>query len=713
MGYSKEKQQRLVSALTNVGALAGNNEAGVAGGVKGLGMSLEQTRCEQEATQVRDGLFKVAVMGAFTCGKSTIINALVGAEILPKAVTPTTAILTFIQYGEDESKAKVYMADKVADDGSVIPGECVEMDIDEFKGKYKYTRADEEEVAETGTVRRFAEVKYAVMRCSKRLMEGGVTIIDSPGLEDKKIATDLALNIAEEAQAIIYCLPERGSNSDDRAYIEANFRNCPNNVFFLINKYDLVPVYEREQFLDKVKTDLSRVFTDAEGNFNADLYSRRVFPISALWALCAQTGMIYDQIFQKERELSADERRMMLEGSMFRPFEQKLERFLTTDEKCLAQYQKCFAQMASTWRSARKQVEGYLNAYEADISLDEEKRAECEDIIADIRKSIDITEATFDNSSLKIQNKITEVLSGCSEAIEKSWDEDMAQIAAKIDVGTFEYMLNGLKQINPFGSKEQKKKSMERFVGKFITAVTDHFADKVTDYINDNRVVIDKVVDECQEQLNVSLGNTESLFRDLSKKVTDVSPEVGESDKSWLQLAISTYLGDYSAVTKGALEGKSNWVEYIKKTLFNTIWQVVLISMIDGGLGIIIALAIEFFQGKANQKETVRKILASTKESVVAGIREKLVESRKDLNKAIAVKIGDKKREQTDAMRSRLQDEETRMNEIISARESHSFNLEAEKERFGVILDAMFGEARDAYSVVFGKELCLDEFKGF
>lgn len=65
MAYSKKKQQKLVSSLTSIGALAGDNNIGVAGGIKGLEMSLEQSKCNEEAKAVRDGLFKVAIMGTF------------------------------------------------------------------------------------------------------------------------------------------------------------------------------------------------------------------------------------------------------------------------------------------------------------------------------------------------------------------------------------------------------------------------------------------------------------------------------------------------------------------------------------------------------------------------------------------------------------------------------------------------------------------------
>jgi hypothetical protein len=43
--------------------------------------------------------FHLAVLGQFKRGKSTLLNALIGAPILPVGVVPLTAASTFIQFG--------------------------------------------------------------------------------------------------------------------------------------------------------------------------------------------------------------------------------------------------------------------------------------------------------------------------------------------------------------------------------------------------------------------------------------------------------------------------------------------------------------------------------------------------------------------------------------------------------------------------------------
>ena len=51
-----------------------------------------------------DELFLLVIVGEFNSGKSAFINALVGAKVAQEGVTPTTAQINVLQYGETESR---------------------------------------------------------------------------------------------------------------------------------------------------------------------------------------------------------------------------------------------------------------------------------------------------------------------------------------------------------------------------------------------------------------------------------------------------------------------------------------------------------------------------------------------------------------------------------------------------------------------------------
>jgi len=53
---------------------------------------------------------RVLVAGEAKRGKSTLVNALLGREVLPSGVTPLTAVTTTVRYGDDE-RAEVRFLD--------------------------------------------------------------------------------------------------------------------------------------------------------------------------------------------------------------------------------------------------------------------------------------------------------------------------------------------------------------------------------------------------------------------------------------------------------------------------------------------------------------------------------------------------------------------------------------------------------------------------
>ena len=53
-----------------------------------------RTTLESCASKSEDNIFRVLIMGGFSAGKSSFINALLGEHLLPSFMLPTTAIIT-------------------------------------------------------------------------------------------------------------------------------------------------------------------------------------------------------------------------------------------------------------------------------------------------------------------------------------------------------------------------------------------------------------------------------------------------------------------------------------------------------------------------------------------------------------------------------------------------------------------------------------------
>lgn len=699
---SKDKNTRLISVLHKVAEMVGTRKE-VNGNDIGLGMQLQYNRCMEEARIVTDGLFRVVVMGTFTSGKSTLINALLGSRILPESALPSTAILTFIQFGYDTDDVEIHYRDIVNEDGNVTKGTVEHISKENFIQTYHYDIADNEKLSQTGSIPRFKKVAYSIVRCSLPLVQDGVSIVDTPGLEDKDVATELALDIAAKAQAIIYVCGERGFAEADREYFEENFKGNPGNVFFILNKMDnITSDIQRKQALDRVRYDVKGCFVKADGSVDEALMSKRVFGLSSLLALDARRGMTFDEDLQKDVPLSEEKQTMKLQRSQFLPFEEALQEFLTTDERCIAQYGKVFRTLLCTYNDAVEKVREDLAVYEHEDNLTNEQKADCQRIINEIETGLSATEAAFDNCTLKLQNTLALLIRNAIDSVDSTWEMDLATLHEKIRFGMKDYLSLAVSNINVFKSKDERTKDMKRLLQPFSQIIAEHISDKIDRFMEANKTVLQNVIMEAEQNVNTNLANVSNLLSQLGDTLTEM-PEMGkQEDQDWLQAVISYCVGDASAIVKNCAGGHTAWLEFIRKAVFNGVWQWMVIQIVTGGWGVIICGLIEWLQIKNGKNEMVDRMLTDSKNAALKEIHAKLDERLRNMNTSIAIKMNEVKNAKCGENRQRLNDEKGRMEEIERNMNDNQFNAERERKRTTSILASMASEIKSCYLDVFG-----------
>lgn len=699
---SKDKNTRLISVLHKVAEMVGIRKE-VNGNDIGLGMQLQYNRCMEEARIVTDGLFRVVVMGTFTSGKSTLINALLGSRILPESALPSTAILTFIQFGYDTDDVEIHYRDIVNEDGNVTKGTVEHISKENFIQTYHYDIADNEKLSQTGSIPRFKKVAYSIVRCSLPLVQDGVSIVDTPGLEDKDVATELALDIAAKAQAIIYVCGERGFAEADREYFEENFKGNPGNVFFILNKMDnITSDIQRKQALDRVRYDVKGCFVKADGSVDEALMSKRVFGLSSLLALDARRGMTFNEDLQKDVPLSEEKQTMKLQRSQFLPFEEALQEFLTTDERCIAQYGKVFRTLLCTYNDAVEKVREDLAVYEHEDNLTNEQKADCQRIINEIETGLSATEAAFDNCTLKLQNTLVLLIRNAIDSVDSTWEMDLATLHEKIRFGMKDYLSLAVSNINVFKSKDERTKDMKRLLQPFSQIIAEHISDKIDRFMEANKTVLQNVIMEAEQNVNTNLANVSNLLSQLGDTLTEM-PEMGkQEDQDWLQAVISYCVGDASAIVKNCAGGHTAWLEFIRKAVFNGVWQWMVIQIVTGGWGVIICGLIEWLQIKNGKNEMVDRMLTDSKNAALKEIHAKLDERLRNMNTSIAIKMNEVKNAKCGENRQRLNDEKGRMEEIERNMNDNQFNAERERKRTTSILASMASEIKSCYLDVFG-----------
>lgn len=212
--------------------------------------------------------FQLAVLGQFKRGKSSFINALLGASLLPTGVIPLTAVATFIAWGESPSVAIHFQGDVA---GEVFPCETVEQVRDVL---FRF-------VAEDANPKNELDVERVELFYPADILVGGTTIIDTPGVGSTlQHNTQAALQVLPECDAAFFVVSaDPPITAIELGYLQG-LRPKLRQVFLVLNKADYLGMTERLaaiDFLRKVLVQHSLIDADSH-----------IFPVSARDALAAK-----------------------------------------------------------------------------------------------------------------------------------------------------------------------------------------------------------------------------------------------------------------------------------------------------------------------------------------------------------------------------------------------------------------------------------------
>lgn len=212
--------------------------------------------------------FQLAVLGQFKRGKSTFINALLGARVLPSAVVPLTALPTYIAWGSSLSvRVTLHGKGGVAD---LAPASTEAMH-DELSGL----------VTETGNPLNRRGVARVDVFIPSDILANGLVLIDTPGIGSTlRHNTDAAIGVLPECDAALFVVSADPPLTEAEAAYLAQVREHVVDLHVVLNKVDYLSAAELDEAGRFLRTTLA-----AAGVAAADSL---VFPISARHALDAK-----------------------------------------------------------------------------------------------------------------------------------------------------------------------------------------------------------------------------------------------------------------------------------------------------------------------------------------------------------------------------------------------------------------------------------------
>ncbi|MBD2292691.1 dynamin family protein [Anabaena sphaerica FACHB-251] len=185
--------------------------------------------------KIKNQRFRLAVIGEFSQGKSTLLNALLGEEIQPVRAVPCSGAVTVLKYGTQKRVICHYK-----------DGRVEEIAFDQYKAKASISK--EAAVDHRSDELAQSEIEEIIFEHPElTLCKSGVEIIDSPGLNEHPQRTAITHKILTNTDAAIFLtnatrlLPEKEkellhdvryklNNSSDKEPAE--------NLFVLVNFMD-------------------------------------------------------------------------------------------------------------------------------------------------------------------------------------------------------------------------------------------------------------------------------------------------------------------------------------------------------------------------------------------------------------------------------------------------------------------------------------------
>ncbi len=217
---------------------------------RGDSAGAERLRAARE--RLGAGRLNLAVLGEFKRGKSTLINRLLGAPVLPVGVVPMTSLPILVQHG-----ARPELAVELA------TGEQLRLGPEALR----------EYATESGNPVNRRQVTRVVVRHPAPILAAGVVLVDTPGIGSAHDHnTEVAHRALAEADAAVFVLSVDSPASRAELDFLRSVRERVGRLIFVLNKVDLVSAPELEEAAQFVRRTLS---SDADG-LPTDL-----FPLSA------------------------------------------------------------------------------------------------------------------------------------------------------------------------------------------------------------------------------------------------------------------------------------------------------------------------------------------------------------------------------------------------------------------------------------------------
>lgn len=268
---------------------------------------------ENTHNYLNDQKFSIGITGVMNAGKSTMLNALMGREILGSAVVPETANLTIVKHNPTDN-AKVYYWneqewDRIKKSASQLESmkdfveETNRIFGDNLKNYIRpVSRFDEIDIKDLSSYtsaeasgKKCNLVKYVELGSKLDFLSDGIEIVDTPGLDDPVIQREeITKEYISQCDMMIHLMnvSQSATLKDVEFIIDALLYQNISKLLVVITRADTVSKEQLEEVIKYTKTSIEKQLKAQNKDSQLDyiLKTIRFIPISGRMALLHRTG---------------------------------------------------------------------------------------------------------------------------------------------------------------------------------------------------------------------------------------------------------------------------------------------------------------------------------------------------------------------------------------------------------------------------------------
>ena len=478
--------------------------------------------------------FIVLIIGAFSSGKSSMINAMIGEELLPTGFLPETAVLGELHYGE-EKRITLYPK-KGCWEGGDEPFDLKKTTSDEIE-RYVSLSADDainamekNAMDSESTSKIDSKFEKMVIYWPLNILKDGVVLVDSPGINDPYSNDYIVNDYLPHADAIVYVMDsQKAYQGTDRAQLTTINNIGLKNIVTGYTFYDIV-VRQSGRKPEKLEQLRNRLVSYMTGH--TDLGKESIHFLDSLEGLQAKL----------------DGNQEGLRHSGFEGFERYLGQYLV-EGKGKDQVKNMASTIVKQADSMIKEVGNLNSAAAQDVDSLEKK-------IKDANAQLGIVRSNSFNTGRNYRNHLENYLPKAETMVR----EFVKSLPESIDLEGFEpetELPDGARKLWPFGENGAKKRA-KAIQKECQNEITRRMNVAYRKWSNEKLgIYMKSAVEESAKAIRPDLNQ-------IAKDLTDITDMVaGESHKGdgtvgniAVGLAYAMITGDWFTSGMSAIYGK-------------------------------------------------------------------------------------------------------------------------------------------------------------